>query len=202
MALGDSYADVAELKTRLDINDTAEDDQLEAALATASRGIEKECSRQFNLATSATARVFEPENHCLTYVDDFSTADGLIIAIDRGEDGTYEETWTASDYQLKPLNGVVDGEIGWPFWKVQAVGRFFPCRYRRAPVQVTAKWGWAAVPAPIKEATLILAEDLFKLTSTPFGAGGFADFGRIRARENPHVLTRIAPYKRYAVLVA
>lgn len=203
MALGDSYALLAELKTRLRISDTADDTRLTEALAAASRGIEQVTGRQFNDAGTASARVFYPRDRCIAYVDDVHTTTGLIVKTDEGDDGTYETTWDASDYQVEPLNGIVDGQTGWPYWKIRAVeSRYFPCRSRRAPLQVTARWGWAAVPAAIKEATLILAEDIFKLADTPFGAGGFGEFGRIRARENPHVLTRIAPYRRDAILVA
>jgi len=202
LALGDPYATLIELKARLGLTDTSDDARLTSALATASRGIEKECHRQFNDAGTATARVFSPESECLTKVDDFSTTTGLVIAIDRGNTGTYGETWTAADYQLKPLNGVVDGESGWPFWKIEAVFRYFPCWWRRPPVQVTARWGWTAVPAPVKEACLVVASEIFKLRDAPFGVAGYGDYGPVRVRQNPIACAMIAPYKRDAVLVA
>lgn len=195
MALGDPYASLVELKDRLGITDAAEDLKLAAALTTATDGIEHCCGRQFNDATSATARVFRADSARLLEVDDFSTTSGLLVATDANGDGVFEVSWPSSDYQLEPLNGVVHGRPGWPFWRVAAVGsRRFPCG-RRATVQVTARWGWATVPPAIKESTLILSEDIFKLASTPFGAGGYGEFGRIRARENPHVMTRIYPYQ-------
>ena len=204
MPLGDSYAALPELKARLNITDDADDDALTNALAVASRGIESCTHRQFNDAGSATARVFPPESAWLAKVDDFSTTVGLIVEVDTSGDGTYSATWTAADYELHPLNGVVQGQSGWPYWKIRLVApaRYFPCHRRRASVRVTARWGWAAVPAPVKEATLILAEDVFKLPSAPFGVGGYGEYGRIRARENPNVWLRIAPYVRDAVLVA
>lgn len=208
MALGDSYATLAELRSRVGITDasfTTEDTKLTAALAAASRGIERMCNRQFNLAGSATARVFYPDTEWKTHVDDISTTTGLVIATDDGNDGTYETTWTTSDYQLEPLNNVVDGETGWPFYRIRAVsGRRFPCvsGVSRAPLQVTANWGWAAVPTPVKEGCLILAEEIYRLKELPFGVGGYGQFGIIRARENPMVYTRIAPYVDSPVLMA
>lgn len=204
MALGDSYASLAELKKRigLAVGDTADDDALTAALAVASRGIESCTHRQFNDAGAATARLFYPDTAARTRVDDFSTTTGLVIETDTSGDGTFATTWAASDYELQPLNGVADGMSGWPFWRIKAVGRYFPCRTSRASLRVTARWGWTAVPAPVKEATLILAEDVFKLKDSPFGAGGYGEYGRIRARENPNVWLRIQPYVRDAVLVA
>lgn len=202
MALGDSYATTAELKSRLDITDSTDDTRLTEALSSASRGIEKFCGRQFNKATSASARVYYPRAACWTDVDDFHTTTGLVVATDDGDDGTYETTWSTSDYQLEPLNGTVDGETGWPYSTIRGVGsRNFPTTSHRAPVQVTAQWGWNAVPSAVKEATLVLAEDVFKLADTPFGAGGFGEFGRIRARENPHVVMLVGAYRRHVAMV-
>jgi hypothetical protein len=194
MAIGDSYATTAELKTRLRITDATYDTQLGEALSTATLGIEHVTGRQFNDAGSASARVFYPDDDEVATVDDFHTTTGLVIATDTTDDGTFDTTWTSGDYQLEPLNGVRNGRTGWPYCVIRAVeSLYFPCA-RRATLQVTARWGWSAVPAPVKEACLILAEDIYKLRDTPFGAGGFGEFGRIRARENPHVMTRIGPY--------
>lgn len=205
MALGDSYATLVELKARLNISDSSDDAGLASALAVASRGIESCCRRQFNDAGSATARLFHPDSARLAKVDDFSTTTGLVVESDTSGDGTFETTWASAEYELQPLNGVVDGVSGWPYWKIRAAGttgRYFPCTRARATVRVTARWGWTAVPAPVKEGTLILAEDIFKLKDSPFGAGGYGEYGRIRARENPNVWLRIMPYVRDAVLVA
>lgn len=203
MALGDDYATLTELKDRFGITDTNDDTRLSEALASASRGIESCTGRQFNDAGTATSRIFAVTTSRLAKVDDFHTTAGLVVATDPGDSGSYGTTWLTSDYELRPLNGMVRGQAGWPYWKVVAVGgQYFPTCTRRSPLRVTARWGWAAVPAPVKEATLILAEEIFKLGELPFGAGGYGEYGRIRARENPNVWMRIKPYVRDAVLVA
>lgn len=204
MALGDPYATLAELKVRLGIDesDTADDTRLNDALASVSREIERHCGRQFNKATTATARIYYPVNGCLAKVDDFHTRTDLVIATDEGDAGTYSTTWSAVDYQLEPLNGIVDGELGWPYWRIRAVGsRYFP-RNRRASVQVTAQWGWGAVPAPVKEACLILAEETAKLADSPFGVGGYGQFGIVRVRDNPMAARKLMKYERDPVKVA
>lgn len=202
MALGDSYATMTELKSRLGIPDATDDTQLTAALATASRGIESCCRRQFNDAGAASSRLFKVDSPSRAEVDDFSTTTGLIVETDEGGSGAFGAAWSSSFYELQPLNGIVDGITGWPYSRLHAINRYFPVYIRRAPLRVTARWGWTAVPAPVKEATLILAEDIFKLKDSPFGAGGYGDWGRIKARENPNVWLRISPYVRDAVLVA
>lgn len=204
MALGDNYATLNELKSRLGIgaSDTTDDSKLSAALAVASRGIERTCNRQFNDAEAASARVFQTRDWYRVEVDDFHTTDGLIIQTDEADDGQYEATWQTHDYQLEPLNGIVAGEPGWPYWViVPTENRYFVRWARWAQVQVTARWGWAEVPAPIKEATLIIAEDIFKLKDAPWGVAGYGEFGPLRVRQNPMAFNLIAPYRRHAVLV-
>ena len=189
MALGDPYATLAELKLRLTITDTVDDARLTEAMGTASRGIEGYCGRQFNKQTGATARVFYPKTSHRAVVHDFWTTASLVIATDTGDDGTYETTWAAGDYQLEPLDGVVDGEPGWPQWEIHAVGgRTFPTRSRRPPIQVSAQWGWNAVPAPVHEAALVAGEEAFKLKGAPFGPA-------VRIDNNPHITKMLGRYQ-------
>lgn len=193
MALGDSYATLTELKTRLQIPDNADNDRLTEALAAASRGVEEFCNRQFNDAGSASARVYRPDSGRLVKVDDCHTTAPVVTV-----DGT---TYPSTDYELEPLNGVVDGQPGWPYWRIRLVNRVFPWS-RKANVSVTARWGWAVVPAPVKEATLIAAEEVFKLRDTPFGVGGYGDFGIVRVRDNPFISRMLSTYQRDPWLVA
>lgn len=200
MALGDNYAALAMLKTRLDLTRNDDDGRLTAALIAASRGIEKFCGRQFNTAAAPTARKFRPTSHGLCLVDDFQTL--TTLKTDDSNVGSFGTTWAATDYELEPLNGVVDGEAGWPYWRIKAVNaRPFYC-YPRATVELTALWGWAAVPAAVTESCLIAAEEISKLKDTPFGIGGYGDFGVIRVRDNPFTARMLNPYRRNPVLVA
>lgn len=202
MALGDPYATATELKARLDITVTTYNLEIDDALAAASRDVEHYCHRQFNKTTSATARVFHPMSCRRADVDDFHTVTDLVIATDNGDDGTYETTWAAADYQLEPLNGIVDGESGWPYRSiVAAADRTFTAYGRRPPLQVTAQWGWNAVPAPVKAATLILAAELLKLREAPFGVVGTGDFGVVRVQNNRKASALLNPYRHQPILV-
>lgn len=201
MALGDPYATLAQLKARFDIADAIDDDRLTDALDDISRGIEDHCERQFNDAGTTSARVYRPRTSCLAVVDDFSTTTGLAVATDEDGDGVFETTWAASDYELEPLNGIVAGRPGWPYWRIRAVDRLFPCN-RRASVQVTAQWGWAAVPTPVQEACLIMAAETFKLGDAPFGVLGFGEFGAVRVRDNPIATRKLRPYELSPAKVA
>lgn len=203
MALGALYATLDQLKSYAGIGDTDDDAELTDALTAASRGIESVCHRQFNDAAAATARVYFPEHPLLAEVDDFHTVTGLVIKTDTSGDGTFDTTWASTDYELRPLNGISAGQPGWPWCEVWAVGtQLFPQTTGRSSVEVTARWGWAAVPAPVKSACLIVAEELFKLKDAPFGVAGFGDMGPLRVRENPMAMKKLAPYIRNPVLVA
>ena len=202
MALGDPYATLDELKGRLDVKvaDTLDDTELDAARDSVSRDIESWCERQFNDAGAASARRYRPLTGDLALVDDFHSTTGLIV--ETSIDGSTWEMWDATDYELEPIDGIVGGQPGWPFWRIVAVGsRRFPCA-RRTTVRVTAQWGWAAVPGPVKEACLLLAGESFKLPDAPFGVVGFGEFGAVRVRDNPFAQRKLVPYRLHPVLVA
>lgn len=197
-----TYASLADLKSYLGITDTTQDSQLLDSLVTASRGIEHICGRRFYPDQAATARVFKPRDAFVADVDDFWTSTGLIVKVDTGDDATFATTLTAADYELQPFNGINDGEPGWPYFRIVYVTSRWPCNNQRdATVQVTAKWGWAAIPGPVKQACVYLAEETFKLKGSPFGVAASDQFGPIRMRDNPKVLSMLAPYRRYPVLV-
>lgn len=207
MVLGTPYATLSELKVYANATKDTFDALLTDALDAATRGIEAVCHRQFNDADTASARTI-PVSKVLTanvaYVDDFSTTTGLVIVTDDDGDGVFETTWSASDYQLEPLDGIVDGRPGWPFTRIRAVGSLsFPQpTNQRSTLRVTARWGWSAVPKPVKQACLIAAEELYKLKDAPFGVAGFGEYGQLRVRENPMVMSKLAPYIRTPILVS
>lgn len=201
MALGDSYATTAELKSYLRITDTAEDTLLSDSLSTASRLIEHHCDRQFNKTTSASARVFYASSSCTVHVDDFHTTTDLVIKHSSGDDGTYDITLTTADYQLLPLNGIVSGESGWPYYRIELQG-FYVSAAVRPQIEVTAQWGWTAVPAAIKRACIQMASEVYKLKGAPFDVAGMDQFGPIRIRESQRVTAMLVPYRRHRVLVA
>lgn len=210
MAIGDPYATLAEVKDylKVPVTKTSLDEALTDALASATAEIERHCDRQFNKAASATARVFEPVDVRLTRVDDFWTTTGLVVETDPGGAGSFTTAFTSGDYELFPLNGVVNGQIGWPYSEIKAVaGLYFPKYvtqpYRRVGVvRVTAQWGWAAVPAPVKQACLIMAAETFKLKDAPFGVAGSDQFGTIlRVHDNRMAASKLARYCRTRVQV-
>lgn len=199
---------VSQLADWMGIDDSDDDTLLQAAIDSAQIAVNAWCGRSFEVNTNATARVFYTPDPYIAYVDDFQSSSGLIVQSDMGDTGTYDTTWTATtDYTLEPNNNYSDGVTGWPYYKICAVGsRYFPTgsmgSRRRPRLQVVAKWGWAAIPAAVVEATYIKAARLFRRKDAPETSGGFEAGGfsvpliRVSVREDPDVIALLAPYVR------
>jgi hypothetical protein len=184
MALGDVYVTAAQLKTRLNITDAVDDVAITSACAATSRWIDNHCQRRrfgFNKASSATARLYRPRTPYRVAVDDISATTSLVVKVDLGGDGVHETTWVnGTDFQLEPLDAVAADGDSRPYTSITAIVSAFPCHARLPSVQVTALWGWPAVPALVTEAAYQLAEETFKLKDAPFGVAGVNDFGPLR----------------------
>ena len=190
----------ANLKTHLGISDTVDDTTIGYAVNAANRAVIEHCGRNFDkVATgSASARIYRAcETHELA-VDDFWETSALVVKTDGGDDGTFETTWVLNtDFILEPLNGLRYGQA-WPYTTIRAIGgKLFPTWSRRPAVQITAAWGWTAVPDDVYEAALIKAARIWKRKNSPEGVlGGYQDFGAVRISryEDPDVLSLLAPY--------
>lgn len=202
MALGADYITRAELKAYMGLQTAINDDLVDDAIASTTQEIYRYTNRDFNDAGSASARLFRPNDPGLTFVDDFHTTAGLIIQTDDDDDGVFETTWTTADYELRPLNALLQVPAE-PYWKIYAVGhslRF--TNMRRSNVQVTARWGWAAVPSLVKQAAFILASDTYQLKDSRLGLAGSDQFGQIiRVRDNKMAESKLKHFRRKGVLV-
>jgi len=177
---------VDDVKQTLGIEDTVDDLEINVAVEAATAMIEQYCGRQFTQDSVASARVYVATNSYLVQVDDISTTSGLILETDPGADGTFDQTWTTADYQLEPLNGIINGQT-WPYHTIRAIrSLYFPQDYGQALIRVTARWGWASVPTAVKQAAIIQTITVFKSPDAPFGATPFQDTGILRLRSALH----------------
>lgn len=203
MTIANGYTTLAAVAASSHFDDSIDDPKLERAIETASRQIDGWCKRRFYVDTDVSARVYLPFDCYTLYTDDIATSTGLIVKYDNGDDGTYETTISASNYQLYPLNGVVAGIEGWPYTQIELVeGDRFPSWSKRPSVQITAKWGWAAVPKAIEQATVIQAQRIYKGLDAPFGIIETPDgIGARMPAMHAEVRQLIWPYMKHAVLV-
>lgn len=187
------YGTLAALRKRVgaEDSDTSRDEQLMAALAAASRGIDRATGRRFWLDDSPAPRVFRLDGRVacqadgdLLLVDDVGSAAGLVVETGSGA------TWAVvTDYESQPDNALADGRPITGFLRSGAWGSY------TTRVRVTARFGWPAVPDEVTEASLIQATRLYKRKDSPEGIIGSAEWGvRNLSRRDPDVWALIEPF--------
>jgi hypothetical protein len=194
MAIVNGYCSLAEVKSSARITDNVDDSMLELAVESASRLIDSYTQRYFYNAGTAT-RLFAPQDSYVTEIDDLTT----LTTLQTSDGDNFGTTWAAKDYQLEPLNGVVDGLTGYPATRIRAVDDFlFNYLDGEATVRISGVWGWSAVPTAVKQATVIQAARIFKRNDSPLGIAGFGEMGAIRVgtQLDPDVKQLIEAYRK------
>lgn len=175
---GPWYGNMAELRFQVGRGtDTSADVQLARNLLASSRKVEEHCDERpeggFLLDDTASARRFATRLRvCVAegyrlMVDDIGHA---TITAEVG-DGT---TWTElTDIEVYPDNALEKGEairglVSQTDWGM----------YRRA--RITARWGWPSVPSPVREATMLQANRLYKRPGSTEGVAGSSEWGLVR----------------------
>ena len=201
-----NYIDPDELREYIGSDTSQFQTVIDTLCTVASRSVESICDRNFTQDTSATAQYFDPRTWYCCEVDDISTTNGLLVATDDDGSGNYSTSWTLNtDYFLEPVNQRQGPISGWPYTELTVLQTkvFRKQSLNLRPlVKVTAQWGWAAVPEPVKQATLIAAARLFKMKDAPDGFVGLDGWGPVRVRENPEVKALLGPFMKYPVVVA
>ena len=197
------YTSVEELKDRLQITNTASDMSCQMAVQAAAKWVDRHCGRHFYQVTET--RTFVPYSIWEQPIDD--TVSITQLAVDFNGTGVFDQVWTQGvDYQLVfdgyEFNLLSDGEPR-PYTRARVInfaggGRFFPFVWpfsRLDRVQIQGTFGWPAVPLAVKQASLQLAADFFKLKDAPFGIAGSTDWGLLRLpKQNPVIQSLLGPY--------
>jgi hypothetical protein len=196
LAITNGYASLAEVKAALRISDNVDDSLLEMAVESASRLIDGYAGRQF-YSSGTAIRYFVALDDFNVEVDDL--ANGTVtVTTAQDADGVFDTVWKTSDYQLEPLNGVLDG-MAWPYTNIRAVGDYlWPITGGEALIKIQGTFGWPYIPIAIKQACIIQASRIFKRLDSPLGVAGFGDLGAIRVSSqlDPDVAQLVMPYRR------
>lgn len=180
MTITNGYITLAGLKNYLKIDDSVEDALLEQIIESASRSIDRIANRRFYLDANVSARTYRPIGNLRVIIDDVGTTTGLVLKTDPDANGVYQTTFTLnSDYIVEPTNALAKGK---PITYLTIVGPTalsLPVNYW-PQVEVTARWGWPAVPDDIEQATYILSADLYKRKDSIGGVLGLSELGAIR----------------------
>ena len=199
MAITNGYCTLAELRERLghEVTDTTDNAILEAVITAVSRSIDNKCGRFFWQDAAGTRYFTAERNDYLQIPDCYGVT---TLKTDDDGDRTYENTWATTDYDLMPFNAGQD--TAWPYTWIEPTpnGNYLFTRMRKG-IEITANWGWPAVPDPINEGCLLQSARFFKRKDAPFGVAGSARAGgQMTLKQIPldlDVLTMIMPYVRH-----
>lgn len=200
------YCSLEEVKSRLSIDDTTDDYEIQLAIHTVTDWINNYCGRHFYQISEA--RTYRPTNVFNLHIGDLVTCNS--VDLDYDGDGIFEKHWTENvNYQLlrfenrynkhdfgverprdylQVLQGSTSGPSGgmWLPW-------IWPFTHQDR-VRVTATWGWPQIPPAITQAALILTADVFKLKDAPWGIAGLNDLGLVKTQANPLIIELLRPY--------
>lgn len=186
--------------TITDVTNPDNDAMMEGIIEAVSRAIDGECCRRFYVNGTDEVRFFDTPRVSDVWVNDLVSV--TTLETDNDRDGVFEVTWTAADYLLWPYNAALDGL---PYAKIEAFGPStgsgagsatggFPIGPRG--VKVTGKFGWPAVPKPIKEACLLQSARLYMRKDAVFGVIGNDQMFEKIPGVDPDVAKLILPYRR------
>lgn len=169
MAINDPYIEAEDFRARIGKTVAADDTILAAILAGVSRLIDRECGRFFSKDAEVVVRHYDGNGQARLYIDDIASAAGLIVKVDL--DGDYDfdgadETLTVgTHFWLGPANVALGSEAR-PYGYLEIVpnnARLAVWPERPRAVQVTAIFGWPAIPGAIVEATVMIAREIADL---------------------------------------
>ena len=157
MEVTDAYASATTYRDLISKTDTAEDAEIDSDLKAVSRYLDRRLGRFFTKDASAVARTYMRGPHTdprILWVDDIA-ASPTSIKIDDDNDGSFadETALAAADFELWPLNAGKGAEPQpWTMIYLPKSGSKgnWPAGHR---VEVTAQWGWPAIPDAIVRAT-------------------------------------------------
>ena len=198
MAWKPDYVTTTELADYIVIGDLEDDAQLALAASAASRAVDRHCHRQFGLVDPAQERRYTARwnrRRCcwVVSVDDLQDLAGLTVTID-------SEVVT---FTPEPVNAADEGR---PYERlvVDPVTSVAKPTGLDNEVVATAKWGWTAVPGPVKQATLMQASRFHWRRNAPAGVAGSPDAGsevRLLSRVDADLAPALSDFVRDRVKV-
>ena len=155
MEVTDAYASTTTYRDLISKTDTAEDAEIDGDLKAVSRYLDRRLGRFFTKDASAVARTYmrgPQTDPRILWVDDIA-ASPTSIKIDDDNDGSFadETALAAADFELWPLNAGKGAEPQpWTMIYLPKSGSKgnWPAGHR---VEVTAQWGWPAIPGCHRE---------------------------------------------------
>ena len=162
----DSYATVAQYRDAVGAKSAAQDEAVRARLEAASRLVDERTGSlagRFGQA-DGDVKYFDGPGEPVLHLPEYRTS--TTVAVDTTGDGTFDTTVDAGDRIDGPYNAADEAK---PYAAIllkpqNTTLRTFPSGPYR--IKVTADWGWAEVPAVIRDVTIGMAHDLWDLLAS------------------------------------
>lgn len=191
MVWAPDYVTAADLKAYLEISDAVDDALLTGWATSASRAVDNWANRQFGQVASAVARTYRevpfynPRSGLWELqIDDVQDLTGLLVG---------GVAFASSGAVLLPDNAALNGE---PYTRLGTLLQpYGPSPGVTVTTVVTARYGWAAVPAQVIAACKLQAARWNFRRNSPGGVAGSPDQGsevRLLAKLDPDVSTTLA----------
>ena len=190
------YCTLAELRERIPIPDgeTGYDAILAGIIEAASRWIELpgQTGRHFYTSDEDEVRYYSAEYTDVLFLND-DVSSITTLKTDNDGDGIWGSLWTEDvDFYLTPFNETPKRAV----WAAPGGAYRFPRRWKG--VQITGRFGWPEVPAPIREACLLQSARLFHRKDAVFGVSAPGQFGQmiVKLPADPDVASLLEGYRR------
>ena len=183
MAIVNGYIALTELQGHLHSNGMpvtftpADVVNMELAIEAVSRLVDQKSGTTFYARTET--RNFTADYHDLLYVDDLISV--TTLKTDDNDDGTYEVTWTTSDYYLEPKNARMKSAEGekepYRQIRVNQNGDYsFPTSYYG--IEIAGSWGYTTTPPDyVKQVVMLMANRIYRRKDAIFGVSGTPQLG-------------------------
>lgn len=174
----------------------------ERAILAASRQIDLWCGRFFYLDTAPSARTYNASDRTCTCTGDFASTSGVIVKTDVDGDGVFETVWTSGQWQAQS-DSVPNMPFvrfnGWPWTQITTTTRTreFPVSGRTPSIEVTATWGWGAVPVAVEQACESLATLYYR--SKDSSSGGMIGIDNVERLSTDPIAVAQSLVRDYAV---
>lgn len=157
------------------------DDLLLLKIEAAEAVIDLVCGRSFG-APVTEARTYTATSPIAVLTDDYASVPTSVEGAEAGA-LTYLTDWSPMRHP-HPARG-------WPGFGIELEAAMLTTGER---VEIAADWGWAAVPASVKEAATLYAVRLFNRADSPMGLQ-VGDMGAAYiARSDPDVISLLGPF--------
>ena len=195
------YAQAQDVADHLALTGSGPAASLAVALAAAHDAVHDYCGWRFDL--TAATYVFPVRDQVDLDLGGLplAQASGITITEDTNDSGTYSASVPGASVVHLPHNRVKFG-VAWPITTLRRVNGLWPTSSRgRATVQIAGTFGWPAVPAAVKQATIIAAAWVWASKASPTGQT-YGEFGPIDMRRIPQAEALLGRYRRPELICA